>query len=102
MLQNKHFYYLSLSSYTLLTKPHSLASEANIFLAVNTNSRTRLSLPIMRGNLCNVPTSAAIPVQKDKSNYTHHTVLSPSKQAKKSTIYLTSVIPPAIHHRFLY
>lgn len=60
---NRKYLYLSLSSYTLLTKPHSLASGAIIFLAVNASSRTRLSLPITRGNLCRVPTSAAIPIQ---------------------------------------
>lgn len=73
MILSRICYYLSLPSYTLLTKPHSLASEAIIFLAVKTSSRTRLSLPITRGNLCKVPTSAASPVWKH--NYTTHSTV---------------------------
>jgi len=84
MSLNRRYLYLSLSSYTLLTKPHSLASEAIIFLAVNASSRTRLSLPITRGNLCRVPTSAAIPIEMKViyvTNFSRH---------KKSTTFFAS------------
>lgn len=58
--------YLSLESKILLTKPISLASSAGNFLHVKANSLTKLRLPTTFGNLCKVPTSAAIPIYKMK------------------------------------
>lgn len=77
--KKKKITHCSLESKILLTNPFSLASKAENGRPVKTSSLTKLSLPMIFGNLWRAPTSAASPANrktfKSKWNKQTHIIL---------------------------